>query len=82
MSDERLPIATVLRGMEVHALPEGWTPVEALCVVKCLDAEGHVQWSYRTTHRLNREELLGALVVHTEVLRHELVSEWLHDEGE
>ena len=31
------------------------------------------------TARLNREELLGALVVHTDVLRKELRDEWDDD---
>jgi hypothetical protein len=64
--------------MSLHALPEGCTPLEALVVIKILDDEGAPNWCYRTTQQLNREELLGALVVHTELLRQELVHEW-HD---
>jgi hypothetical protein len=67
--------------MALHALPEGWTPVEAFVLVKCLDEEGQATWSYRTTSPPNREELLGVLTVQIEVLRQELVSEWQdHDE--
>ena len=80
--DERKPIAEVLKGLEIHPLEGGWTAIEALVLMKCLDEEGRVTWAYRTTHRLNREELLGALVVHTDVLRRELADEWLDDDNE
>jgi hypothetical protein len=80
--DERKPIAEVLKGLEIHPLEAGWTAIEALVLMKCLDDEGRVTWAYRTTHRLNREELLGALVVHTDVLRRELANEWLDDDNE
>jgi hypothetical protein len=80
--DQRKPIAEVLKGLEIHPLDAGWTAIEALVLMKCLDEEGRVTWAYRTTHRLNREELLGALVVHTDVLRRELADEWLDDDNE
>lgn len=50
--------------------------MEAFVLVKCLDEEGDATWAYRTTHRLNREELLGALTVQVDVLRKELRDEW------
>ena len=74
--EPRVPIAEVLPGLDVHPLPERWTPLEALILVKCLDEEGEPTWSYRTTQQLTREELLGALIVHVELLRRELVEEW------
>jgi hypothetical protein len=78
--DKRIPVEQVLPGMALHPLPEGWTPVEAFVLMKCLDDEGGASWVYRTTAAPNREELLGALVVHTEVLRRELVREWEDDD--
>jgi len=77
--NERIPIAEALPGLEVHALEPGWSPLEAFVLIKCLDEEGDRAWSYRTTNRLNREELLGALVVHADLLRKELVEEWESD---
>ena len=72
----RVPITEVLSGLSIHPLEPGETPLEAFVLIKCLDAEGDPAWSYRTTNRLNREELLGALIVQVDVLRHELRSEW------
>jgi hypothetical protein len=76
MSDDRIAVEQVLPGMTLHALPDGWTPVEALVLIKCLDEDGDPTWVYRTTAKPNREELLGALVVHTDLLRKELLGEW------
>lgn len=67
-------------GMGLHPLPTGWTPVEALVLVKCLDEEGGSAWVYRTTSPPNKEELLGALLVHTDLLRRELADEWSDEE--
>lgn len=78
MSDEpRLPIADVLgTSLEVHALPDGWTPLEGVLLVKCLDEEGHASWAFRTTGGLNDEELLGVLTVRTELCKQEVVASY------
>ena len=80
--EERVPIEQVLRGLELHPLVEGETAIEAFVLVKSLDNEGHTSWSYRTTNRLNREELLGALQVQVDVLRKELRDEWDDDDDD
>lgn len=77
--EQRVDIARVLPGLTVHPLEAGSTPVEAFLLVKLLDANGDVNWAFRTTNRLNREELLGALSVHVSVLTKELRDEWLAD---
>ncbi|SDU77296.1 hypothetical protein SAMN04488563_5489 [Jiangella alkaliphila] len=76
IGDERVPVAQVLTGLEVHPLAQGETAIEAFVLIKVLDADGRPAWSYRTTNRLNREELLGALMVQVDVLRKELRDEW------
>jgi hypothetical protein len=77
--DERQPIADVLGPLRLHPLEPGWTALEAFVLIKCLDEHGETSWSYRTTHRLNREELLGALTVHVDLLRRELLDGWQSD---
>jgi hypothetical protein len=76
MSDDRRPIEQVLPGMGLHPLPDGYTPVEAFVIIKSLDDEGDVSWSFRTTHRPNRQEILGALIEQSDLLRHRLVQDW------
>ena len=77
--EARRPIAEVLGGLEIHPLDAKWSPMEAFVLVNCLDEDGRSTWSYRTTHPMNREELLGALVVHVDLLRKELIDEWESD---
>ncbi len=77
---ERRAIEEVLKGFAIHQLADGWTPLEALVLVKCLDDEGEATWSYRTTSGLNLEELLGAMVVHAELLKKRLVAEFEGDD--
>lgn len=77
-----MPAEQVLRGLELHPLEQGETAIEAFVLLKMLDTEGHTSWSYRTTNRLNREELLGALQVQVDVLRKELRDEWDDDDDD
>ena len=73
-SEERLaPAAEVLAGLEFHVLPEKWSPLEAIVLVKCLDDDGGPSWAFRTTPGMNDEELLGALTVRIEILKRELL---------
>ena len=77
-SDEHQPVGQVLgTGFRVPALPDGWTPLEGIVLVKCLDDEGHPTWAFRATGGLNDEELLGALTVRLELAKRETVSQYL-----
>ena len=78
--DERLPIEQVLPGHRLHPMDVGWTPLASFHLIKCLDDDGDVTWSFRTSEPLNLEELIGALVVQTETLRRKLVRQWEDDE--
>ena len=83
MSDDtRRPIADVLPGFTIHALDEGWTPLQAFVLIKSLDDSGDTSWSYRISEQLNLEELLGALTVQVELIRRSLISEWDTNESE
>ena len=77
--EHRVPIKQALAGLEVHPLEEGETAIEAFVLVKTLNADGEATWAYRTTNRLNREELLGALTVQVAVLTKEMRDEWDDD---
>jgi hypothetical protein len=75
-NDLQRPIGEVLRGLSVDALPESWTPLEAICMVKCLGEEGSPKWALRMTSGVNEEELLGALVIHVELLKRDMLDDW------
>jgi len=78
--DERLPIEQVLPGHRLHPMDEAWTPLASFNLIKCLDEDGDVTWSFRTSEPFNLEELLGALVVQTETLKRKLVRQWEDDD--
>jgi len=78
--DERIPIEQVLPGHRLHPLDEGWTPLASFNLVKCLDEDGDVAWSFRTSEQFNLEELLGALVVQAETLKRKLARQWDDDD--
>ena len=77
--ESRVAISEALAGLEIHPLQPGDTAIEAFVLIKMLDADGDTSWGYRTTNRLNREELLGALMVQVAVLKKELRDEWDDD---
>ena len=84
-AEPRRPVGEVLQGLDVLPLPTGWTPMEAFVVVKCLDESGHATWCTRTTSRMNDEELLGALVLQTEMVKREMLGDWTgsrHDDDD
>lgn len=49
-------------GLETtHKLPENWTPLEAVAVVKCLDENGELGFVIRSTATLSTWECYGLL---------------------
>jgi len=75
MTDKTTP-DNVLGGLEFDPLPAGWTPIGAVMMVKCLDEEGRPTWSFRTSEDMSDEEVLGALVVRTELQRQSLLEDY------
>ena len=77
MGDTWVPIGDVLgSGFSVAALPEGWTPLEGIVLVKCLDEDGRETWSFRHTEGLSDEEAIGALVVQLDMIREQVVDQF------
>lgn len=49
-------------GLETtHKLPENWTPLEAVAVIKCLDEDGSLGFVIRSTETLSNWECYGLL---------------------
>ena len=69
-------------GLTVRPLPEGWTPLEAVAVVKCLDQDGRTALVVRATDGLctwDRIGMLRAAVVTNEA---DLAAEFIQEEGD
>jgi len=79
--EERVKGEELLRGLEFVSLPSGWSPLGAAVLVKCINEDGRVAWSFRTSDELNDEELLGALVLRTELMRRALADDYTDPDG-
>lgn len=79
MTESQIPIGDALRGVTITSLPDGWTPLESLCMVKCLDEDGKPKWAFRMSDGINDEEMLGAMVLHTEMFKKEMMDDWVGD---
>jgi hypothetical protein len=73
---DRVPVGEALAGLTLHPLPDGWTALTCIVLVKCLDDKGHPSWAFRTAGGMNDEELLGALTVRTDILRRRLLQDY------
>lgn len=58
--------------LESGSLPDGWTPLEAIAVVKCLDEDGGVALSTRSTDGLTTWEGAGMLLAAMDTWREDL----------
>lgn len=59
-------------------LPEGWTPLDMVCVVQCLDTESKPQLCVRATHGLLPWNATGMLVTALETVKGTTQS-WFED---
>jgi hypothetical protein len=76
-----LPIGEVLGdGIRVPLLPKGWTALEGIVLVKCLDDDGHPTWSFRQTEGLNQEETIGALTIQLDIMREQVLDLFRNDD--
>jgi hypothetical protein len=53
----------VIYGLETGPLPDNYTPLEAISIVKCLDDEGDVVLVNRCTDGLKVWDIVGLLTV-------------------
>ena len=81
--EEPQPIGRVLGdGFAIAALPDGWTALEGVVLIKCLDVDGTPSWAFRHTYGLNHEETIGALTVQLDLMRDEIADLFKTDESE
>ena len=60
-------------GLEVESLPENWTPLEAVAVVKALDADGVLRLLVRPTRGVTAWEAVGMLTVAVDGQRADII---------
>ena len=70
-------------GLETkQQLPERWTPLEAVAVIKCLDEDGDPALYLTSTHGLNSWERLGMLAAAQVTSSCDLRDRFLPDDAE
>lgn len=52
-----------LAGLDAQDLPEHWTPLDAIAVIKCLDEDGETALVVRTSDGLRVWDSVGLLTV-------------------
>lgn len=80
--DDARPIGEVL-GDEFRTVPllPGWTALEGIVLIKCLDDDGVPTWAFRETGGINEEEIIGALTVQLDLMRARAIEQYRpHDD--
>lgn len=70
----------MIYGLTSDPLPDGWTPLSAVAIVKCLDRDGTVRLCSRYTDSLNTWEALGMLTAEQGSLNHQLTMSFTEDD--
>jgi hypothetical protein len=70
------PIGDVLPETFLMPLPEGWKAETVFTLIKLRNQAGETSWAWRSPGITNHEEVFGALIVQTELMKQRLLEEW------
>lgn len=73
---------TVVKGLRVRELPEGYMPIEGVFMVKCMSPDGEISWVNRYTEGAHQIEFLGAVTSIKHLLQAEVLRMYEPDEGD
>lgn len=75
-----------LLNIDMPDLPEGYVPVEAVAVIKCLDDQGNLTIAVRTSSGVMAWEAVGMLISASDMARADLQTDLIlgeeRDEGD
>ncbi len=69
-------------GLEAEPMPDGWTPLEAVVVMKCLDETGEVALLTRSTEALRSWDAVGMLTAALDTQRDDVRANFISDDDE
>jgi hypothetical protein len=81
-SNSCIPAEAIVHGLTVRPLPENYTPLEAVVVLKCIDPDGDTCYITRYTPDVHSIEILGMLHAAIQLLNRDVVAQYIPDEGE
>lgn len=64
------------------SLPDNWTPLDAVAVVKCLDEDGNLSYVIRSTETLSDWECFGLLEIAAKSQARSILNDIEDDEDE
>jgi len=67
-------------GIPVPDLPEGVIALECVCLVKCLNDEGKVEYVETRSANLSRVEAVGMAITYSDGVRDDLICDCTDDE--
>lgn len=67
-----VPASDLVTGIELVPLPDNYTPLEAVVLIKALDDEGNICWLTRYSKELHMIEALGALTAAQILCQHDV----------
>jgi hypothetical protein len=81
MPDERtyVPASELLPGIELLSLPDNYTPLSTIVILKTLDDEGDIAWFTRQAKDLHNIEALGALTAARNLMSHDVMGMYMPD---
>ena len=75
-TNKYVPASEVLRGVELMPVAEGWTPIEAIVLVKCMTEDGTTGWMQRVSQGISTNEAVGALICSADTMRSAWLKGW------
>lgn len=79
---EYVDAENVVSGLRLMALPDGVVPIEAIVIIKAMDADGHSSWRSRYSEGLSHIETVGAMRVMTQLAEREAVAAYVPTEDD
>lgn len=69
-------------GLGLDPMPEGWTPLEAFVVLKCLDEDGHVALWTQSTEGVMSWDAVGMLTAALDTQRDDLRQGFIREDDD
>lgn len=77
-----LTVMSTIYSLDLEPMPEGWTPLEAFAVIKCLDEDGEVALLTRSTEGIRSWDAVGMLTAALDIQRDMLRCGFIEDDEE
>jgi hypothetical protein len=67
-------------GIPMPDLPDDFVPLECVCLIKCLNEDGNVEYAETRSVNLSRVEAVGMAITYSDGVRDDLICDCQDDE--